>query len=293
MKRVSRRGLLRLAILSTLGVGAFFLYGALFSGASATVTADISGSVGGGSDGNAFSISGPSGTLAPGDYTLTVNDMATVHNFHLSGPGVNVSTSVSGTGSSSFSITLQPGASYHYQCDPHSGQMNGNFSTSGAAPPPPPPPAPPPPPPPVNPPPPPPPGAPPPPPGAPPPPPANPPAPPPPPPAGNPPPPPPAGVTRLTMAVGTGKPFTLKKRSGSKVKSLVAGRYKLVVRDTSKVDNFHLKGPGVNRKTSVKGEGTSTWNLRFKPGTYQYLSDAHPSRKGSLKVTSKSVFRIS
>jgi hypothetical protein len=95
------------------------------------------------------------------------------------------------------------------------------------------------------------------------------------------------------MAVGTGKPFTLKKRSGSKVKSLVAGRYQLVVRDTSKVDNLHLKGPGVNRKTSVKGVGTSTWLLRLKEGTYKYLSDAHPSRKGSFKVTSPNVFRVS
>ena len=69
-------------------------------------------------------------TLAPGSYALEVNDKANIHNFHLTGPGVDVSTDVSFTGTKTFQITLQDG-SYHYQCDPHSSSLNGDFTVSG------------------------------------------------------------------------------------------------------------------------------------------------------------------
>lgn len=40
----------------------------------------------------------PVTTLAPGTYTLNVDDKSGSHNFHLTGPGVDVSTDVSFTG---------------------------------------------------------------------------------------------------------------------------------------------------------------------------------------------------
>ena len=58
--------------------------------------------------------------------------------------------------------------------------------------------------------------------------------------AGPAPPPPP----KLTAKVGPGKTITLKK-GGAAVKSLVAGTYKVVVKDATKKDNFHLVGPPV------------------------------------------------
>lgn len=69
-------------------------------------------------------------TLAPGTYTLEVDDPSTIHNFHLSGPGVDVATDVGGTGTESFTITLEAG-SYHFQCDPHASTMKGDFAVSG------------------------------------------------------------------------------------------------------------------------------------------------------------------
>ena len=68
-------------------------------------------------------------TLAPGTYTLNVDDQADIHNFHLTGPGVDVSTDVAFKGKKSFTITLKAG-SYHFQCDPHASSMNGDFTVS-------------------------------------------------------------------------------------------------------------------------------------------------------------------
>jgi Copper binding proteins, plastocyanin/azurin family len=66
------------------------------------------------------------GTLAAGSYELMVEDLSSAHNFHLTGPGVDVTTSVSGEGSESFQVVLGPGT-YEFVCDPHASSMNGSF----------------------------------------------------------------------------------------------------------------------------------------------------------------------
>jgi plastocyanin len=72
----------------------------------------------------------PVTTLAAGAYTLVVDDMSNVHNFHLTGPGVDVSTTVEETGTKTFRVKLRAG-SYHYQCDPHASTMQGDFTVTG------------------------------------------------------------------------------------------------------------------------------------------------------------------
>jgi plastocyanin len=69
-------------------------------------------------------------TLAPGDYTLEIKDLSSIHNFHLTGPGVDVSSDVGETEDENYDITLQDGT-YNYVCDPHASQMNGSFTVSG------------------------------------------------------------------------------------------------------------------------------------------------------------------
>ena len=56
--------------------------------------------------------------VAAGTYTLVVEDPAQIHNFHLSGPGVDVQTGVAETGEETFEVTFEPGE-YEYVCDPH------------------------------------------------------------------------------------------------------------------------------------------------------------------------------
>ncbi len=66
-------------------------------------------------------------TLKAGTYTIVVEDKASIHNFHLIGPGVNKSTSVAFVGKKTWTLTLRRGR-YTYQCDPHATQgMKGTF----------------------------------------------------------------------------------------------------------------------------------------------------------------------
>jgi len=83
--------------------------------------------------------------------------------------------------------------------------------------------------------------------------------------------------------VGTDGPgFTITLSS----KSVKAGSYTITVKDKSNIHNFHLIGPGVNKKTSVGGVGTSTWKVTLKKGTYRFVCDPHATiMKGTLKVT--------
>ena len=99
---------------------------------AATDTTPASGSASGtltGSVGPGFDISMAETTVAAGTYTLKVDDQASIHNFHLTGDGVDVSTDVSGTGEQTFSVTLKPGT-YTYVCDPHSSQMRGTLTVT-------------------------------------------------------------------------------------------------------------------------------------------------------------------
>jgi plastocyanin len=64
--------------------------------------------------------------IKAGTYRIKVEDKATIHNFHLTGPGVNKSTSVGGTGERFWTVTLKRGT-YKYVCDPHATTMRGSF----------------------------------------------------------------------------------------------------------------------------------------------------------------------
>jgi hypothetical protein len=91
-------------------------------------------------------------------------------------------------------------------------------------------------------------------------------------------------VPKLLGKVGPGAKISLTTAGGTRVRSLVASAYVLTVRDLSARDNFHLTGPGVNRKTGVGQKRTVTWKLTLRAGGYRYRSDAHAKLKGSFVV---------
>jgi plastocyanin len=63
-------------------------------------------------------------------YRFVIRDRAAIHDFHLTGPGLDrVLTSVPFTGTKSFVLRLKKG-SYRFVCDPHSGIMHGRFQVS-------------------------------------------------------------------------------------------------------------------------------------------------------------------
>ena len=100
--------------------------------------------------------------------------------------------------------------------------------------------------------------------------------------SGNPPPPPPK-PTKLKATVGPRSTISLKKGS-SLVKSVKAGNFTISVNDATAKDNFHLKGPGVSKKTSVAKRSKATWKVTLRKGKYTYFSDAHKKLKRSFSV---------
>jgi len=67
--------------------------------------------------------------LKAGKYSIAINDQSSIHNFHLTGPGLNKATSVTGTGKTTWTVTLQKGKTYRFMCDPHASIMKGTFKT--------------------------------------------------------------------------------------------------------------------------------------------------------------------
>jgi NitT/TauT family transport system substrate-binding protein len=76
----------------------------------------------------------------------------------------------------------------------------------------------------------------------------------------------------------------LLRLEGRAVTRLTAGPYTFVVTDNSRTQNFTLKGSGVNRQTSVRGRGRSTWTVNLRKGTYRYWSSARPGVRKSFRV---------
>ena len=67
--------------------------------------------------------------LTPGAYTIVIHDKSNIHNFHLTGPGVNKMTSVSAVTTTTWKVTLKKGT-YKFVCDPHKTIMKGSFTVS-------------------------------------------------------------------------------------------------------------------------------------------------------------------
>ena len=103
-------------------------------GARGTVTQPLIATVGSATAHDAFQISLADSTGAkvthvdPGQYTITVHDFATLHNFHLSGPGVDQATDVETTAQTTWNVTFTDGT-YRFRCDAHPTLMRGSFTS--------------------------------------------------------------------------------------------------------------------------------------------------------------------
>jgi plastocyanin len=89
-------------------------------------------------------------------------------------------------------------------------------------------------------------------------------------------PPPPPAPTRNVTARVDGRSVTLSTTRTT------SGRFRVRVVDRSRTRNFHLRGPGVDRRTSKPFVGTATWTLELRAGTYRFGSD--PRLSGRLVV---------
>ncbi len=64
--------------------------------------------------------------LKAGTYTVTVRDKSNIHNFRVSGKGVNKDSGVVPVRNLTWTVKLAKGT-YRYVCDPHASSMNGSF----------------------------------------------------------------------------------------------------------------------------------------------------------------------
>jgi plastocyanin len=85
--------------------------------------------------------------------------------------------------------------------------------------------------------------------------------------------------------VGPGQTIVLKNAAGNKVTRIKRGQHRIKVNDKSSAHNFHLLGPGINKKTRVALVGKKTWILTFSVGKYRYRCDPHRQHmRGSFRV---------
>ena len=75
-------------------------------------------------DGPGFTITMSKKTVKAGTYTIVVHDKSNIHNFRLTGPGVNKLTSVPWVGTKTWTVNLKKGT-YKFVCDPHATIMKG------------------------------------------------------------------------------------------------------------------------------------------------------------------------
>ena len=111
--------ILTLAVLAA--IAALALAGALQAAPAAKT---LKGVVGPG-----FTISMSAKSVKAGTYTITISDKAAIHNFHLTGPGVNKATGVGFMGTVTWTVKLKKGT-YRYQCDPHSSTIKGTLKVT-------------------------------------------------------------------------------------------------------------------------------------------------------------------
>ena len=90
----------------------------------------------------------------------------------------------------------------------------------------------------------------------------------------------------LVGEVGPGMTVEVKK-NGKDLKTIKAGTYKIKVEDKATIHNFHLFGPGLNKKTGVAFKGDVKWTIKLKPGRYTYQCDPHhlSGMRGHFRVT--------
>ena len=85
---------------------------------------------------------------------------------------------------------------------------------------------------------------------------------------------------KITGNVGPGMTISVSRHK------VHHGMYTFTVHDKSTMHNWHIVGPGVNRKTPVGKKVTKTFTVQLKKGTYKIRCDVHPvTMKTHIKVT--------
>jgi plastocyanin len=85
---------------------------------------------------------------------------------------------------------------------------------------------------------------------------------------------------KLVGVVGKNDAYKISlTRNGTKVKTLKAGTYTVVIHDDSHIHNYELDGPAGKSWTftTVSFVGTKTFTIKFTPGKYKAYCAPHES----------------
>ena len=78
----------------------------------------------------------------------------------------------------------------------------------------------------------------------------------------------------------------MENKAGKDLKTVKAGTYRIKIEDKASIHNFRLRGPGVNKATSVSRKSETIWTVKLRKGTYTFLCDPHASQmRGTFRVT--------
>ena len=82
----------------------------------------------------------------------------------------------------------------------------------------------------------------------------------------------------------TGFKIEMENAAGRKLRSIRAGTYRIKIEDEATIHNFRLRGPGINRATSVPRRSEQIWTVKLRKGTYRF--DPHAATmRGTFRVT--------
>lgn len=98
----------------------------------------------------------------------------------------------------------------------------------------------------------------------------------------------PAGAKSTALKGEVNDNFQIKLTKNSvRVKTLKRGTYTIKIEDKSSSHNFRLRGPGVNKATTVGFIGERTWKVTLKPGRYTIQCDPHrlSGMRSTFRVT--------
>ena len=95
-----------------------------------------------------------------------------------------------------------------------------------------------------------------------------------------------AATPKLIGTVGPGYTISLKTAAGKNVTALKPGKYTITVRDRSRIHDFRLRGPGLNKVfSSVAAMGTRSVTVNLRAGRYQFTCQPHASAMhGAFRV---------
>jgi plastocyanin len=83
-----------------------------------------------------------------------------------------------------------------------------------------------------------------------------------------------------------GMKIEMKNANNRPLTTFRAGTYRIKIEDEATIHNFHLRGPGVNKTTSIPRRSEQIWTVQLRKGKYTFVCDPHARfMHGTFRVT--------